>query len=180
MFYLIKRTAQWVNKPKFHGLLHLPEFCRRFGTASSFATEKFEGYNGVLRNSSIHSNRQSPGKDIGVTFANYRNLRHLFSGGYFWDPKHKVYQTAAPSVSALFSNSPSMQKSMGYNTKSLANSSEVNAVIRDRRVPASSKLTVPAGLKNLLPCFTWSQVAEIGLTHKDVVRVKSWILVSRI
>ncbi|PLW07682.1 hypothetical protein PCASD_22815 [Puccinia coronata f. sp. avenae] len=81
MFYLIKRTAQWVNKPKFHGLLHLPEFCRRFGTASSFATEKFKGYNGVLRNSSIHSNRQSPGKDIGVTFANYRNLRHLFSGG---------------------------------------------------------------------------------------------------
>ncbi|PLW29204.1 hypothetical protein PCASD_14626 [Puccinia coronata f. sp. avenae] len=109
MFYLIKGTAQWVNKPKFHMLFHLPESIRRFGPASLFATERFEGYNSVLRNASIHSNRQSPSKDIGVTFANFQNLRHLFSGGSFWDPKENSYRNAADSVSAMFENHPSLQ-----------------------------------------------------------------------
>jgi hypothetical protein len=81
IFYLMKGTVQWVNKPKFHMLFHLPKSIHCFGPASLFATEQFEGYNSVLRNASIHSNRQSPSKDIGVTFANFQNLRHLFSSG---------------------------------------------------------------------------------------------------
>ncbi|PLW26168.1 hypothetical protein PCASD_21864 [Puccinia coronata f. sp. avenae] len=112
MFYLMKGTAQWVNKPKFHMLFHLPESIRRFGTASLFATERFKGYNSVLRNASIHSNRQSPSKDIGVTFANFQNLRHWFSGGSFWDPKEEAYWTEAESVLAIFENHPSLQKFM--------------------------------------------------------------------
>ncbi|CAH7677114.1 hypothetical protein PPACK8108_LOCUS12247 [Phakopsora pachyrhizi] len=43
---LISSNAQWVNKPKFHILLHLSQSVARFGPASLFATEKFESYNG--------------------------------------------------------------------------------------------------------------------------------------
>ncbi|OAV95884.1 hypothetical protein PTTG_26547 [Puccinia triticina 1-1 BBBD Race 1] len=81
LYYLFKITGQWANKPKFHMLLHLPESIRRFGPAPLFATKKFESFNGVLRNASVHSNRQSPGKDIATTFANSKALRHLICGG---------------------------------------------------------------------------------------------------
>ncbi|KAI8444958.1 hypothetical protein BY996DRAFT_4599269, partial [Phakopsora pachyrhizi] len=42
---LISTTAQWVNKPNFHILLHISHSILRFRPASLFATEKFESYN---------------------------------------------------------------------------------------------------------------------------------------
>jgi hypothetical protein len=179
MFYLMKGTAQWVNKPKFHMLFHLTESISCFGPASLFATERFEGYNSVLRNALIQSNRQSPSKDIGVTFANFQNLRHLFSGGSFWDPKEEAYWTAAESVSAIFENYPSLQKSMGYDLKCLAATSKIRPTIQDCRVPSNGRVPVPEGLVHHLPGFLWHQVAEISFTRKDSVCVNSWILVSQ-
>ncbi|PLW40501.1 hypothetical protein PCASD_08833 [Puccinia coronata f. sp. avenae] len=38
MYHLIKSMAQWVNKPKFYSLGHLPQSTYRFGSASLFAT----------------------------------------------------------------------------------------------------------------------------------------------
>ncbi|KAA1078931.1 hypothetical protein PGTUg99_005723 [Puccinia graminis f. sp. tritici] len=74
-FYrIIRVTAQWVNKPKFHILLHLADSIRRFGPATLFSTEKFESYNGVLRTASTHSNRICPGRDIAIKFANFHAL----------------------------------------------------------------------------------------------------------
>ncbi|KAI8457157.1 hypothetical protein BY996DRAFT_8433907 [Phakopsora pachyrhizi] len=79
---LISSNAQWINKPKFHILLHLSQSIERFGPASLFATtEKFESYNGVVRQASIHSNRQSPSHDIANNFQNYSTLRFCLSGG---------------------------------------------------------------------------------------------------
>ncbi|EFP86454.2 uncharacterized protein PGTG_12410 [Puccinia graminis f. sp. tritici CRL 75-36-700-3] len=46
--HVLQDTAQWVNKAKFHMLLHLPESILRFGPASLFATEKFESYNAII------------------------------------------------------------------------------------------------------------------------------------
>jgi hypothetical protein len=70
-------------------LIHLPESILRYGPASLFATEKFESYNGVLRNTSIHSNRHSPGQDISITFSNYHSFRQILSGSTFCDQKRK-------------------------------------------------------------------------------------------
>ncbi|KAI8826980.1 uncharacterized protein EV422DRAFT_502697 [Fimicolochytrium jonesii] len=71
------------NKHKFHIILHFPESIRRFGPARLYASEKFEAYNPIMRGHSVHSNRQSPSKDIGQRFARYQTLRHVFSGGYW-------------------------------------------------------------------------------------------------
>ncbi|KAI8460946.1 hypothetical protein BY996DRAFT_8683517 [Phakopsora pachyrhizi] len=49
---LISTNAQWVNKPKFHMLIHLSQSIARFGPISLFATEKYESYNGVPPQSS--------------------------------------------------------------------------------------------------------------------------------
>jgi hypothetical protein len=57
-------TGRWLNKPKLHLLIHLPEHTQRFGPAIIFATETFESYNTIIRAKSIHSNRQVPSRDI--------------------------------------------------------------------------------------------------------------------
>ncbi|KAI8456273.1 hypothetical protein BY996DRAFT_6412516 [Phakopsora pachyrhizi] len=49
---LISTNAQWVNKPKFHMLIHLSQSTARFGPTSLFATEEYESYNGVPPQSS--------------------------------------------------------------------------------------------------------------------------------
>ncbi|KAI9620780.1 hypothetical protein H4Q26_013450 [Puccinia striiformis f. sp. tritici PST-130] len=73
--HLIKASAQWVNKPKIHMLRHLGHSILRFGPAVIFSTKKFECFNGVLRQSSIHSNKQAPGRDIAVAFDSHACLR---------------------------------------------------------------------------------------------------------
>ncbi|CAH7677338.1 hypothetical protein PPACK8108_LOCUS12479 [Phakopsora pachyrhizi] len=78
---LISSNAQWVNKPKFHILLHQSQSVARFGPASLFATEKFESYNGVVQQESIHSNCQSPSQDIANSFMNFSAIRYCLSGG---------------------------------------------------------------------------------------------------
>ncbi|KNF02209.1 hypothetical protein PSTG_04708 [Puccinia striiformis f. sp. tritici PST-78] len=40
IYHCVKVTGQWVNKPKFHHLLHLPESILCFGPASLCSTEK--------------------------------------------------------------------------------------------------------------------------------------------
>lgn len=76
-------TPRWCNKPKFHIILHLVEHIRLFGPATLYATEKFESCNALIRDLSVHSNRQAPSRDIGKGFAHANRIRHLTSGGKF-------------------------------------------------------------------------------------------------
>ncbi|KAK1226230.1 hypothetical protein PQX77_010812 [Marasmius sp. AFHP31] len=76
-------SIRWFNKPKFHILIHIPEHIRRMGPAMLFATETFESYNAVIREKSVHSNRQSPSRDIALAFAQGSRIRHMLSGGRF-------------------------------------------------------------------------------------------------
>ena len=76
-------TPRWFNKPKFHILLHLPEHVCCSGPAILFATETFESFNALIRDHSVHSNRQAPSRDIGLGFAYANRIRHLTSGGKF-------------------------------------------------------------------------------------------------
>ncbi|KAA1138086.1 hypothetical protein PGTUg99_029966 [Puccinia graminis f. sp. tritici] len=176
IYHLIKTTAQWVNKPKIHMLLHLADSILRFGPAALFATEKFESYNGVLRKSSIHSNRQSPGKDIGISFANFRNLRHLASGGFFFNRLANGYQTASAKVLELFANSPSVQKSMGYNSENLDNPIPFKPTVGGRRIHKAKNVTIPADLATQLPGHTFKQLPGIHITQKDLLRIGSFVL----
>ncbi|OAV93399.1 hypothetical protein PTTG_09817, partial [Puccinia triticina 1-1 BBBD Race 1] len=79
LYHIIQSSAQWINKPKFHMLLHLPDSILLYGPAGLCSTEKFESYNGIVRNASVHSNRQSPGQDIAITFSSYHSYRQLLS-----------------------------------------------------------------------------------------------------
>ncbi|KAF9232535.1 hypothetical protein BU15DRAFT_90631 [Melanogaster broomeanus] len=76
-------TPRWFNKPKFHLIRHLPDHVHCFGPPILFATEGFEAFNAVVRDHSVHSNRQAPSRDIGRGFARCNQIRHFLSGGRF-------------------------------------------------------------------------------------------------
>jgi hypothetical protein len=154
------------------------ESTARFGSASLFATEKFEGYNSNLRNASVHSNRHSPGKDIGVTFANYLVLRHILSGGFFFDKQHRTYRSAGPCVTDIFSQNSTVQKSMGFNAALLDESDQLYPNIRKWKVLVSQKVQTPPDLQEHLRDYLVSQIAEVNLNSKHVIRSGSFVLVS--
>lgn len=159
MYHIAKINGRWANKPKFHMLLHLPYSIRRFGPPSLFATEKFESYNGIIRNSSIHSNHQSPGRYLANSFSSYQMMRSLVSGTKLHDETRECYFQVATQVREFFDNNSIIQKSLGYNSAQIITS-------------------------NHFPCLHGNPgkndphevIPEIFLAHYDVseiVRVKS-------
>ncbi|KAI8456176.1 hypothetical protein BY996DRAFT_6430855 [Phakopsora pachyrhizi] len=122
---LISASAQWVNKPKFHMLIHLSQSIARFGPASPFATEKFESYNGVVHQASIHSNHQSPSRDIANNFLNYSALRFCFSGGYLQTESSRSNISPSYQVKNLLLNTPSIQNFIKANSFITVKSQEI-------------------------------------------------------
>lgn len=90
LYTVARWDPTWFNKPKFHIILHLPDHIKRLGPAPLFATEAFESYNALIRTESVHSNRQAPSRDIALAFAHSNRVRHLISGGQFYDPEFLV------------------------------------------------------------------------------------------
>ncbi|KIJ13255.1 hypothetical protein PAXINDRAFT_81387 [Paxillus involutus ATCC 200175] len=87
-----------ISKPKFHFLIHLPAYIRRFGPAIVFSTERYESFNHVFRLSCIHSNRQAPSKDSCETFARQDAVKHIVTGGFWLDPQVKKWVRAAKNI----------------------------------------------------------------------------------
>ncbi|KAF8879795.1 hypothetical protein BD779DRAFT_1446717, partial [Infundibulicybe gibba] len=65
-----------LSKPKFHFLIHIPGYIRRFGPAILFSTERYD-------------NRQAPSRDSCRTFAIHDRMKHIVFGGYWLDPISK-------------------------------------------------------------------------------------------
>ncbi|PLW34990.1 hypothetical protein PCANC_19757, partial [Puccinia coronata f. sp. avenae] len=95
-------SARWVNKPKWHMLLHLPESIARFGPPSLFANGKFESFNGIMRLASVHSNQHSPGWDIAISFVNFQRICLILSGAQLINHQSGQNFHAQPDVTNLF------------------------------------------------------------------------------
>jgi hypothetical protein len=177
LFHVAKMNARWVNKPKFHHLIHLAESIRRYGPAALFATEKFESYNGVIRNSSIHSNRQSPGRDIATSFNNYHIMRWLSSGTKLYDQETRRYFKASPEVINIFKHNLNIQHSMGYNTHSLKNGHQRTTIHGNRGKPTPYE-DIPPILKSNFPTYPIQKISALRVNPKNVIRPGTFVLVS--
>jgi hypothetical protein len=181
IYHAIKTTAQWVNKPKFHHLLHLPESIRRFGPATLFATEKFESFNGVLRNASIHSNRQSPGRDIAITFDNYYTHRFLLSGGYMYNPETETYCKASQEVLNIFLKNEAIRKSFGYNyTASNPAPPQHYPFAQTIKVLQDDKLPVPQQLIEHCSSTRIRQVRKVQIKQHETLEKGGFVVVSHL
>ncbi|KAJ7116872.1 hypothetical protein C8R44DRAFT_627212, partial [Mycena epipterygia] len=106
-----------ISKPKFHFLLHLPFFIRRFGPAVLFSTERYEAYNAVFRACSIYSNRLTPSRDIAWSFAGIDCVKHIVTGSWWRDSSTGAWTCAKPRVLRHILDHPKMAAMVGLPTK---------------------------------------------------------------
>ena len=95
-----------ILKPKFHFLVHLPAYIRRFGPAIIFSTERYESFNHVFRLTSIHSNRQAPSRDSCNTFAEQDIVKHIATGGFWYNPSLEQWVRAGDAIRAHMLDHP--------------------------------------------------------------------------
>lgn len=103
-----------ISKPKFHFLVHLPAYIRRFGPAILFSTERYESFNHVFRLSSIYSNHQAPSRDTCISFARQDTVRHIALGGYWYDPTKRRWRRAGQAVMEYMDDHPKEKVYLGY------------------------------------------------------------------
>ncbi|KAG1749584.1 hypothetical protein EDD22DRAFT_958012 [Suillus occidentalis] len=102
-----------ISKPKFHFLVHLPAFIRRFGPAIVFSTERYESFNHVFRLSCIYSNRQAPSRDSCKTFSRQDIMKHITTGGYWYDSTVKTWVRGGEMVLGYFDEHPEQARLLG-------------------------------------------------------------------
>ncbi|KAF8840947.1 hypothetical protein BDN67DRAFT_1048545, partial [Paxillus ammoniavirescens] len=107
-----------ITKPKFHFLVHLPAYIRRFGPAIIFSTERYESFNHVFRLSCIYSSRQGPSQDTCRRFAQLDIVKHIVTGGYWYEQELRKWVCAGPFVLSFLSEHPAQGKLLGIKPNS--------------------------------------------------------------
>jgi hypothetical protein len=105
-----------ISKPKFHFLVHLPAYIRRFGPAIIFSTERYESFNHVFRLSCIHSNRRAPSRDSCRQFAYQDIVKHIATGGYWYDPNVKKWICRGEQVISYLGEHPEQARLLGISS----------------------------------------------------------------
>ncbi|KAG8927112.1 hypothetical protein FRC02_008455 [Tulasnella sp. 418] len=107
-----------LTKPKFHFLVHLPEYIQRFGPALLFSTERYESFNAVFRLSCILSNRHSPSRDSSITFAYQDIIKHIATGGWWYSESDQRWIHAGHRVTDHIIHHAEYAKLLGLNVMS--------------------------------------------------------------
>ncbi|KAG8695586.1 hypothetical protein FRC08_007683 [Ceratobasidium sp. 394] len=147
-----------IDKGKVHLLVHMPYFVLRFGPLLGPDTERYESFNSVFRECSIHSNRQAPSRDIAANFAAFDRMRHVASGGCWFNRETKAWQRAGPHVLALTQSSSFLCKILGS---------------KDPAVKPPGSVIVPAKS----PSTTWANTelssfaCPAGLNQESLMRL---------
>ncbi|PLW46503.1 hypothetical protein PCASD_06316 [Puccinia coronata f. sp. avenae] len=148
------------------------------GSASLFSTEKFESYNGVLRQFSVHSNRLSPGRDVAVTFDNYSTLKFLLSGGVIYNEQTGCTSTASRNVQEAFNAHPQLQQSLGCDSRT---ATEFNSYPLDlnARLPKADKQAIPVQFTDVSTHVAVHQVAQLKLSKHDLIQKGVYVVVNQ-
>ncbi|KAN0085722.1 hypothetical protein V8E55_006856 [Tylopilus felleus] len=91
-----------ISKPKFHFLVHLPAYIRRFGPAIVFSTEQYESFN-----------HHGPSQDTCQRFAWFDIIKHILTGGYWYDTALKKWVHASPFILDFLHEHPAHAKLLG-------------------------------------------------------------------
>ncbi|KAG2120425.1 uncharacterized protein F5147DRAFT_562462 [Suillus discolor] len=102
-----------ISKPKFHFLVHLPAYICRFGPAILFSTERYESFNHIFRLACIHSNQQGPSQDTCRIFARQDIVKHIATGGYWFDTARKKWVWAGDKVLSYVDEHPEQVQLLG-------------------------------------------------------------------
>ncbi|KAH9815040.1 hypothetical protein DFH28DRAFT_1166770 [Melampsora americana] len=165
---IVKMSAQWCNKPKFHMLTHLCDAIERYGPAMLFGTENFECYNGNTRQSSIKSNHLSPSRDIGNSFNNHRLIRTITAGTKHYHSQLQTYIQSSLNVRNIFQNNVLFQRALGYNS-SWTQEKKIEIGKPKKRQPGNAGNSVPKDIFDSFAAKDWKIISDIRLKNGQSV-----------
>lgn len=79
-----------------------------------FSTEHYESFNHVFRLSCIHSNQQAPSWDSCHKFAYLDLIKHVISGGYWYERSVQKWVHAGPTVLRFVHEHPEQARLLGF------------------------------------------------------------------
>ncbi|KAI9463504.1 hypothetical protein HD554DRAFT_2124595 [Boletus coccyginus] len=154
-----------ITKPKFHFLVHLPAYIRRFGPALIFSTERYESFNHVFRLTCIHSSHQGPSHDTCRTFAWFDILKHIITGGFWYEKDLQKWTRAGPFVLNFLSDHPAQARLLGIKFDELKDEPMgVAGTGRVIRVASAVRSQDSRGSSRLSEAIPWrnTECAKIG------------------
>ncbi|EIW73880.1 hypothetical protein CONPUDRAFT_25752, partial [Coniophora puteana RWD-64-598 SS2] len=174
-----------IQKMKLQVLIHLEEDIRRFGPAVRYSTEIFECFNAVFRLCSILSNHLAPSRDIATKFASMDRIKHILSGGYWYEDGSWV--CASKNVLQLLHEEPVLQNHLGWAPAcersagicGIHSSNHLLMIVVWETTRASKSVwATPEDLLSTSPESKWRFGVSVTSNVGDLCKVGSWVLVS--
>ncbi|KAG2752438.1 hypothetical protein P692DRAFT_201707523 [Suillus brevipes Sb2] len=94
-------------------LVHLPAYIQCFGPAILFSTERYDSFNHVFWLACIHSNRQGSSQDTCKVFARQDIIKHIATGGYWFDCVRKKWVRVGDAVLNYLDEHPEQAQLLG-------------------------------------------------------------------
>ncbi|KAJ7875206.1 hypothetical protein B0H13DRAFT_2236125 [Mycena leptocephala] len=161
-------------KLKLHVLEHIPDDIRRRGPAVRFSTEVFECFNAIFRLCSVLSNHQAPSRDIAAKFADLDRVKHILSGGYWFDESELAWR--------ILRNTPIIQRHLGWAPPPFWIPGQIKAVAQKKQAKLTALTAEQAMLTGaanpasiaLDPATLWTDGTNVASVSGDCCTVGSW------
>ncbi|KAJ6573348.1 hypothetical protein B0H10DRAFT_1927632 [Mycena sp. CBHHK59/15] len=169
-------------KLKLHVLLHIIQDICRHSPAVRFSTKVFECFNAIFRLFSVLSNHQAPSRDIAAKFADLDRVKHILSGGYWF--QDAAWICAGKDVRRILRDTPIIQKHLGWApppvwTPGLVQSPSQKKQKKQTALTAEETLlpgaTNPSSLR-IVPGAPWTKGVYVATVSGDRCTVGSWAI----
>ncbi|KAJ7144229.1 hypothetical protein C8R44DRAFT_916194, partial [Mycena epipterygia] len=171
-----------LTKIKLHLLAHTMEDIRRFGPLIRSSTEIYEAFNTVFRQCSVYSNHLAPSRDIARKFASMDRVKHVLSGGYWWDSRLKTWVQAGEAVLAVLRTDRGVQRHLGWVSPTVSVSGKVepkplrkNPAVEWQQSAAFEKWSTENGSAPQ-PQSLWRFGCSLSAQSGDSVTMKHWVV----
>ncbi|KAJ7918581.1 hypothetical protein B0H13DRAFT_2434969 [Mycena leptocephala] len=156
--------AKILIKLKLHVLAHIPDDIRRRGPSVRFSTEVFECFNAIFRLCSVLSNHQAPSRDIAAKFADLDRVKHILSGGYWFDESESAWRHLGWAPPPFWT--PGQIKAVAQKKQG-----KLAALTADQAMLSGA--TNPASIA-LDPATSWTDGTNVASVSGDCCTVGSW------
>ncbi|KAJ7835357.1 hypothetical protein B0H14DRAFT_3109979 [Mycena olivaceomarginata] len=162
--------AKILLKIKLHLLPHIVEDVIRFGPAIRNSTEIFECFNAIFRLCSILSNHQAPSRDIAQKFGSMDRLKHILSGGFWFQDGDWVQ--AAMNVRDVLHTMPIIQRHLGWVPQRTITVGKMSLASKQK-----SPLMRWKKHGGFINAVQWRTALSVIAQSGDVCRKGSWVFV---
>ncbi|KAJ6563257.1 hypothetical protein B0H10DRAFT_2239490 [Mycena sp. CBHHK59/15] len=170
-----------LTKIKLHLLAHIMDDVRRFGPLIRSSTEIYEAFNGVFRLCSVYSNHLAPSRDISRKFASMDRVKHLLSGGYWWDSRLQQWVQAGEAVLAILQSDRVVQRHLGWVSPTVVSPGTVepkplrkNPAVQWQESAASNHWNISNGTPPQ-PQSPWRFGRTLFAQSGDKIAIKNWV-----